>query len=125
MLKNIRSYYFHMKVFSYMPEERKLKMLKYNKTLQSYLNIGIINYMHFKNKYIVYDTKGIGKEYDYYSGKLIYEGEYLHGERNGKGKEYFYNGEFEYEGEYINGEKIENKEFNEEEDDLYLEIYQY
>ena len=88
-----------------MPEERKLKMLKYNKTLQSYLNIGIINYMHFKNKYIVYDTKGIGKEYDYYSGKLIYEGEYLHGERNGKGKEFFYNGKIKFEGEYLNGKR--------------------
>ena len=89
-----------------MPEERKLKMLKYNKTLQSYLNIGIINYMHFKNKYIVYDTKGIGKEYDYYSGKLIYEGEYLHGERNGKGKEQTDNGKPRFEGEYLNGKEI-------------------
>ena len=35
--------------------------------------------------------KGNIKEY-YDNGKLEYEGEYLNGERNGKGKKYFYNG---------------------------------
>ena len=36
--------------------------------------------------------------------KLIFEGEYLNGERNGKGKEYHsYNGNLLFEGEYING----------------------
>ena len=31
---------------------------------------------------------GKGKEYDEYDGELIFEGEYLNGKRNGKGKEY-------------------------------------
>ena len=37
--------------------------------------------------------------------KLKYEGKYLNGERNGKGKEYFDNGKLKFEGEYLNGEK--------------------
>ena len=43
-----------------------------------------------------------GKEYDKYKGNLIFEGEYLNGKRNGKGKEYFYNGQIRFEGDYKN-----------------------
>ena len=39
--------------------------------------------------------------------ELIYKGEYLNGERNGKGKEYYYNGKLEFEGKYLNGKRIE------------------
>ena len=34
---------------------------------------------------------------------LEFEGEYLNGIRNGKGKEYYNNGELKFEGEYLNG----------------------
>ena len=37
--------------------------------------------------------------------KLYFEGEYLNGTRNGKGKEYDYNGKLIFEGEYLNGWK--------------------
>ena len=40
----------------------------------------------------------------------IFEGEYLNGKRNGKGKEYDkYNSKLEYEGEYLNGKKMEKE----------------
>ena len=43
------------------------------------------------------------KEYNDF-GVLIFEGEYLNGEENGKGKEYNYkNGILEFDGEYKNG----------------------
>ena len=42
---------------------------------------------------------------EYYEIKLQYEGEYLNGERNGKGKEYDYDGKMEFEGEYSNGKR--------------------
>ena len=35
----------------------------------------------------------------------MFEGEYLNGERNGKGKEYDWNGNLIFEGEYLNGLK--------------------
>ena len=41
----------------------------------------------------------------YYPGtnKLSFEGEYLNGKKNGKGKFYFKDGPFLFEGEYLNG----------------------
>ena len=73
---------------------------------------------------MIKEKKDIRKEY-YDNGKLKYEGEYLNGVRNGKGKEYEPSGfisekelkqeienfkepkeeELVYEGEYLNGEK--------------------
>ena len=45
-------------------------------------------------------------------GQLKFEGEYLNGERNGKGNEYYYDGKLIFEGEYLNGERKEGKEYN-------------
>ena len=33
-------------------------------------------------------------------GNIRFDGEYLNGKRNGKGKEYYYNGNIRFEGEY-------------------------
>ena len=44
---------------------------------------------------------------------LIFEGEYLNGERHGKGKDYFSNGQLKFEGEYLNGKRSgKGKEYN-------------
>ena len=50
---------------------------------------------------------GIGNINEYnYKGKLEFEGEYLKGERNEKGREYYYfDGKIEFEGEYLNGKR--------------------
>ena len=47
--------------------------------------------------------KGYIKEYNF-NRKLLFEGEYLNGLRNGKGKEYYYF-QIIYDGEYLNGLK--------------------
>ena len=59
------------------------------------------------------EGRGHIKEYHFdHLCKLKYEGEYLYGERNGKGKEYYFDGKVIFEGEYINGERHgEGKEF--------------
>ena len=44
--------------------------------------------------------------------KLKFEGEYLNGERNGKGKEYYENGQLKFEGEYLNGKKWNGKGYD-------------
>ena len=54
-------------------------------------------------KYEIINGKGNIKEY-LDNGELIYEGEYLNGERNGKGNEY-YHGHIIYVGEYLNGKR--------------------
>ena len=87
MLDLIKSYYITKIVFTYVNEEQKLKIIKYTKKVQKEIDISILNYKFFKEKYIIYESKQNGKEYNKLQ-KLIFEGEYLHGERNGKGKEY-------------------------------------
>ena len=42
MLKDIRSSYFINKLFSYIQERQKLKLIKYNKSLQKNMNISIL-----------------------------------------------------------------------------------
>ena len=56
------------------------------------------------------DGKGYFKEYDY--SCLIFEGEYLNGEKNGKGVEYFPYSSSKFEGEYINGIKWNGKGYD-------------
>jgi len=139
MLKNIKSSYFIQILFAYLDDKQKLKIVKYNKNLQKMIYINIINYYRFSGRYIIYESNGIGKEYDGETDKLIYEGEYLNGEkngrgkeydifkdylvfeseykngkRNGKGKEYDYYGNLRFEGEYLN-----NKEWIGEKYDIY------
>ena len=104
MLKNIKSSYFYQIIFSFIIEKRKLELFKYNKDIQNKLDITLYDYRQFSQKYIKYETKNKGKEYNFKDDTLIYEGEYLNGERNGKGKEYDY-GRLIYEGEYLNGKR--------------------
>ena len=61
--------------------------------------------------YELINGKGKIREYNDYNAKLIFEGEYLNGKRNGKGKEFFNNGKIMYEGEYFNGERKKGKEY--------------
>ena len=49
---------------------------------------------------------GLIKVYDDF-GNIRFEGEFINGERNGKGKEYDYDGRIEFEGGYLHGEKSE------------------
>ena len=106
MLKDIKSSYFLKLIFVYIDESQKLKLVKYNKNLQKNIDISIINYKFFSGKYIIYESNGIGKEFNDKDDKLIFEGEYLNGQRNGKGKEFNrYNGHLKFEGEYLNGQR--------------------
>ena len=61
-------------------------------------------------EYTLNKGKGYIKEYDD-DGKLEFEGEYLNGERNGKGKEYKHE-TLIFEGEYLNGKKWNGKGFD-------------
>ena len=85
MINNVKSSYFLRVLFSFTNEKQKLKLIKYNKSLQRNIDINLINYKIFSGRYIIYEQNGNGKECDYDS-HIIYEGEYLNGARNGKGK---------------------------------------
>ena len=53
--------------------------------------------------YELINGNGKVKEYDDFGGKLIFEGEYLNGQKNGRGKEYNKEGNLIFEGEYKEG----------------------
>ena len=59
------------------------------------------------NNNIVYKIKN-GKGYvkEYFLKTLRFEGEYLNGLKNGKGKEYDYKGDLLFEGKYKNGVRV-------------------
>ena len=105
MLNIIKSTYFIDIIFSYLEEKQKLKLVKINKGLQNFLNINIINYKLYKGKYFIFETNKTLKEYEGSNDALIFEGEYLNREKNGKGKEYNWNGDLLFEGEYLNGKR--------------------
>ena len=112
MLKLTQSYYFFQKLFFHIIDKTKLKLAKYNKALQSKLDLKFTDYQLFTKNYIIYESKTKGKEYDW-DGHLLYDGEYLKGERHGKGKEYFpYDNGIKFEGEFKNGKKWTGKGYD-------------
>ena len=104
MLKNIESNFFIRLIFFHIKEELKLKIVKYNKSLQDIIDINIINYKIFSGRYIIEIGDGKVREYDYFNYCLKYEGEYLNKKRFGKGKEYSYD-YIIFEGEFLKGKR--------------------
>ena len=86
MLNVIKSAFFYKVIFSCLDEKTKLKFAKYNKNLQNIIGINLNNYKFFNRRHIEYETKQKGKEYYSYEDTLLYDGEYLNVEKNGKGK---------------------------------------
>jgi antitoxin component YwqK of YwqJK toxin-antitoxin module len=111
MLKNVKSNYILKHVFSYIDERKKLYLIKYNKNFQNKLNINLIIYKAFSKKFIIYDNKNNkeGREFLYYKDSRIYQGEYLNGQRHGRGEEYNDKGDIIFEGEYLYGKRIKGK----------------
>ena len=69
---------------------------------------GYDEHLLYEGEYLNGERYGKGKEY-YTDGKIMFEGEYLNGVRNGKGKEFYLNGKLRFEGEYLNGERLIGK----------------
>ena len=70
MLQKIKSEYFIKRLFTFADEKNKLDIIKYNKNMQNILDISLINYKIFSDRYIIYGGNGKGKEYNY-DDKLI------------------------------------------------------
>ena len=106
LLQRVKSKYIQIKIFSYLDNRKKLKLVKYNKILQNNINIKLVNYKLFAGSYIIFEENGKGKEYSEFFDRMIFEGEYLKGKRNGIGKEYDeINGDLKYEGYFLKGKK--------------------
>ena len=109
MLENIKSKYIYKKVFSILEEKKLLKLVNYNKNIQTKLNKKLINYKIMCGKYFIFDGNDKGRIYDAYDGRLIYEGGLMGYKKNGKGKKYDNKGRLEYEGEYLQDKKMEKE----------------
>ena len=75
-------------LFSFLAQKRKLKIITYNKQIQKILGVNIQDYITISERYKIIEKNGKGKEYTLNENNLIFEGEYLNGNRNGKGKKY-------------------------------------
>ena len=104
-LRAINSIYIKKSIFSFLLEKQKLKMIQYSKELQKICIIDIEYYKKISGKYKIVGNNGKWKEYIINANIMIFEGEYLNGERNGKGKEYYKNGKLKFDEEYLNGKK--------------------
>ena len=102
-LRNIKSSYIIKRIFSFLYEKQKLRMIVNNKELQKICLVDIKDYKLIFGKYKIAERNGKGREYTIKENNLIFEGLYLNGVRNGKGKEYFNNGNLKFDGDYLNG----------------------
>ena len=105
IIKTIKSKYIINKILSYLYENRKLELIKYNKKFQILLKIDINYYKKISGKFIIGERNGKGKEYNE-DNKLLFEGKYKKGKRHGKGKEYSEYNYLLFEGKYLNGKRI-------------------
>ena len=122
MFENVKSKYIIAIFFSFLNEGKKLKIIKNNKGLQNKLGINIMNYIRLSGRFISYETKAKVKEYCFYKDVILFEGEYLNGKRNGKGKEYNIQNELIFEGEYLNGKRWNGKEYDKLGNNIYYEF---
>ena len=76
MLEMIKSSYFIKFLFSLVDEKVKLKIIKYNISLQTELEISFFNYPIFSGRKIIVETDGKGKEIQLKDKRLIFEGEF-------------------------------------------------
>ena len=74
--------------------------------VQEYNDFGVLI---FEGEYLNGEKNGKAKEYHEKNGKMSFRVEYLDGVRNGKAKEYDEYGKLIFNGEYINGIKIPKK----------------
>ena len=122
MWRKIRSSYILKGIFNYTKDRIKLKIIKKNKNMQRIVELNLIDIRRFSGRYIV-EKFGKIKEYNSYNNRLIFEGQYSDGKRNGKGKEYNENGKIIFEGEFLDGKKWKGieKEYDEDTDKLIFE----
>ena len=105
---DIKSIVILKKIFLLLDEKRKLKLVTYNKKIQNILNIEIYDFKQFNRSHLIFDEKGIGKEYDNYTGQLIFKGKYYPEEKKKIGLE-FKEGKLIFLGEIRNGKKWEGE----------------
>ena len=125
MWSKIKSIFILKKIFICVDIKIKLNISVYNKNIQRKLGINLVDFRRFSGRYKV-EEYGETKEYNSFNNKLLFEGKYLNGKRNGKGIEYNEKRKKIFEGEYINGKRWKGIEIEYDEDtDKIIFEYEY
>ena len=117
----VKSIYITKIIFSFLSEKTKLNIIKYNKKYQKKFGINIENYKNISGKILKINNNGIGRIFDSYENKILFEGKYINNKKNGKGKEFDEEGNIIFEGEYFKDKKIKGKGYDKK-GNLILEI---
>ena len=88
MIDRIKSKYIVEYIFSFLTENDKLDLIRYNKILMNKLSININDYKKLSDSIISTDENGISKLHLLKNNLLLFEGKYINGKREGKGKSY-------------------------------------
>ena len=99
MLNKIKSKYILHNVLIHVNNIQKLNTLRFNKRIQNRLEINIIDYRRLSGKYKIIKDNEL-KIYNSYNDRILFEGQYSNGNKNGKGREYDLEGRIIFEGEY-------------------------
>ena len=105
MLFGINSTYILSNIFSLLDTKEKLKLIKYNKSLQKKLEITLDFYKEISGRYLITEENNFSKEFTLSENILVYMGGYKNCSRNGFGVEYTNEGVIKFIGEYLNGKK--------------------
>ena len=84
-LRYINSDYIKKDLFSFLDENKKLSKIIYNKKFQKIIGVNLEYYKKISGKNREVDKSGNGREYLLNTNKMIFEGTYLNGKKNGKG----------------------------------------
>ena len=89
--------------------------------------VDINNEGFYEGEFVNGEKNGKGKEYYIYlySKEILYQGEYLNDKRHGKGKEFYRNRNLKFEGFYKYGFKEEGKEYYQNSKLLFIGKYKY
>ena len=113
------------KSFNYLDTKRKFNIIVYNKRIQKNLELNLIDFKRISGKYKI-EEHGIIKIYNIFTKNLLFKGYYANGKINGKGWEFNKKGKLIFQGEYLDGQKWKGqlKEYDDITGKLILE-YEY
>ena len=122
MWRKVKSLFILKKIFCNLDYKRKLIIIAYNNKLQGKLGLNLVDYKRYCGRYRK-EKNGETYEFDSYYNRLLFEGIYSNGKRNGYGKEYNEDGNLIFEGEYLDGKRWKGiaKEYDEDTGKLIFE----
>jgi hypothetical protein len=100
-------------IFSFLSKKKTLKIISFNNKYQNKLGICLDDYKKLCEIYIDENRNGFGKILELKTKTTIFEGNFLNGKKNGKGKEYNKNHDIIFEGIYLNDIKMSGNGYDE------------